>query len=52
MRFELTNEIVKVIEFCPFLENKDNHCEYCPLIGACYEYWMDDNRFNKDIKEE
>lgn len=51
MRIELTNEIAKAIEYCQFLKNdtvSDICKKYCPLSGACLEYWTGDNSLNKE----
>ena len=50
MKIELTNEIVKVIEFCPHLEKTPFEIcvNYCPLMGACIEYWTGDDSKNKE----
>lgn len=54
MRIELTNEIVKAIEFCPYLDEENgNKCrDRCPLINACYEYWTGDDQYNKDEEDK
>ena len=54
MRIELTNEIVKAIEFCkcPPNENCENKFNYCPLAGACLEYWTGDDSANKEEEED
>lgn len=49
-RIELTNEVCKIIEFCPRIVEQisSDECEkYCPLSGACLEYWTGDDTANK-----
>lgn len=51
MKIELTNEICKVLETCPMLEDEEKGitlCEkVCPLFGACMEYWTGDDTANQ-----
>lgn len=51
-RIELVNEVVKAIEFCPFINDCSSEraelCTNCVLMGACIEYWTGDETENQD----
>lgn len=51
-RIELVNEVVKAIEFCPFINDcsaeRAELCTNCALMGACIEYWTGDETENQD----
>lgn len=50
MKIELTDEVVKAIESCkrPISTDCENVDTYCPLFGACLEYYTGDDSANKE----
>lgn len=46
-RIELSKEVIDSLKACsyPVLEE---HCDTCPLYGACLEYFTGDDSCNQD----
>lgn len=47
-RVELTEQIIEILEECPFKEGTGTCCN-CVLFGPCLEYFTGDNSFNQNF---
>jgi hypothetical protein len=46
-KIELSKEVIDFLEACSYPELEE-HCETCPLFGACLEYYTGDDSCNQD----